>query len=34
MGNGCDEVKVVVDYVMDYVDEDGVYKVLEYLKLI
>ncbi|EGK6220751.1 Cof-type HAD-IIB family hydrolase [Listeria monocytogenes] len=34
MGNGRDEVKAVADYVTDHVDEDGVYKALEHLKLI
>lgn len=34
MANGNDEVKNAVDYVTDDVDQDGLYKAFEYLKLI
>lgn len=34
MGNGCDEVKEKATYVTDRIDNDGLYKAFQYLKLI
>lgn len=34
MGNGGNEIKSIADYITDDVDEDGLYKAFEYLKLI
>ena len=34
MGNGGDSIKAAADYITDDVDDDGLYKAFEYLKLI
>lgn len=34
MGNACDEVKTVADYVTDTVDNDGILKALQHLDLV
>lgn len=34
MGNACDELKEVADYITDDIDKDGVYKVFKYLNMI
>ena len=34
MGNACDELKAVADYITSSVDEDGVSRALEYFELI
>lgn len=34
MGNACEELKAVADYITTSVDEDGVYNALKYYKLI
>ena len=34
MGNACDELKEVADYITDDIDKDGVYKAFKYLNMI
>jgi hydroxymethylpyrimidine pyrophosphatase-like HAD family hydrolase len=34
MGNACDELKSVADYVTESVDEDGIEKALQHFGLI